>query len=141
MVADVGPALWAYDSVRGSEWFGQNTPYILACTSAYPCPGNEAGLARIIRSPADQCRGYSDHTRHPWTGAMAVCVGAKIIEFHVRLEDTDPKNADYAVARYPREAVEYVRNVRTAEKMMGSGASAVMPSEEKNMRYRVGVRR
>ena len=107
---------------------------ILHCVSAYPTPIEEINLSLIRQGWAD---GLSDHTKHPLTGAFAVCAGAQIIEFHVRLNDTSPKNADYAVARTREEARVYVENIRTAELMLGDGVKRVMPSEESMMRYRV----
>lgn len=104
----------------------------LHCISSYPAPITEMNLRRI-----GVLDGLSDHSKHPQTGAYAVCAGAQIIEFHIRLSDTDPQNADYAVARDPEEAREYVRNIRFAEAAMGDGQRRVMPSEEKMLRYRV----
>ena len=112
------------------------------CVSAYPAPIEEINL-RVVRRLTlgwyddGAIAGLSDHTLHPWTGALAVAVGAGMVEFHVRLNDTDPANADYRVARDPREAAEYVRNIRTAETMLGDGNKRVMPSEEPMLRYRV----
>ena len=150
MGADVEPALAVYRALRDAlsgERVGWPQPDILACTSAYPCPGEAACLARLhpVTSPYPESdiwpssyTGYSDHTRHPWTGAMAVAAGARIIEFHVRLDDTSPTNADYAVARTPDEACEYVRHIREAEAMLGSGENRIQPSESAMLRYRVG---
>ena len=106
----------------------------LHCVSAYPAPLEELCLAVIRRHGL---HGLSDHTRHPWTGALAVAAGAEIIEFHVRLDDTLPTNADYQVSRSPAEAREYVANVRLAERMLGDGVKRVMPCEEPMLRYRV----
>src|SRR5439155_13894564 len=105
----------------------------LHCVSAYPAPIDELNLA-VMR---DEMDGLSDHTRHPWTGALAVAAGAGVIEFHVRLWDTEESNPDYAVARTPEMAAEYVANIRTAEMMLGDGRRRVMPSEEPMLRYRV----
>jgi hypothetical protein len=52
-------------------------------------------------------------------------------------DDTDPANADYVVARTPAEALDYVRNIRFAETVMGTGERAAMPCEEPMLRYRV----
>jgi len=106
----------------------------LHCVSAYPAPHGEINLWRIRAWPY---QGLSDHTRHPWTGGLAVAAGAQIIEFHMRLHDTSVQNTDYLVSRDPEEAREYVANIRTAEIMMGTGEKRVQPSEEPMLKYRV----
>lgn len=47
--------------------------------------------------------------------------------------------ADYAVARSPAEAREYVEHIRLAEAMLGSGERQAMPCEQPYLRYRVGA--
>lgn len=114
-------------------------PILLHCVSSYPCPIEQTNLAALShgcltgRTP----HGFSDHTLHPWTGALAVAAGAQVIEFHARLDDTDPANADYAVARTPAQAAEYVRHVRLVEIMLGDGAKKAQECEAPMLRYRV----
>lgn len=118
---------------------GGDPPYDthrLICTSAYPAPVEEMNLRRLH---SGEYEGLSDHTTHPWTGALAVAAGAQIIEFHLRLNETSPANADYHVARPPRAAADYVANIRLAEAMMGDGLRRVAPSEGPMLRYRVMV--
>ena len=114
--------------------YAMNTEvYTLHCVSAYPCPLEEAGLRWIADSDVD---GYSDHTRLPLTGALAVAAGARILEVHFRLEDTKPECPDYVVALDPRELGEYVEGARLAAKMYDSGAR-LQPSEGPNLKHRV----
>lgn len=139
MGADLRPSLAAY--FRGYQ-LARDPVTVLHCVSAYPCPPEQLNLLALRQSPWElpsPC-GLSDHTRHPWTGALAVAAGAQVIEFHVRLDDTDPANADYAVARAPAEALEYVRNVRFAEAVLGDGIRRAMPAERAMLRYRVGAK-
>lgn len=119
---------------------------VLHCVSAYPCPEGEIRLARLRHDFTTmipfQYAGLSDHTRHPWTGALAVAVGARIVEFHLRSWETDETDPDREVARDPLAALEYVRNIRTAESMLGpEGESGwlLSPAEEPMLRYRTGV--
>lgn len=105
---------------------------LLHCVSAYPCPIDQINLAALGLH-----YGLSDHTIHPMTGAMAVALGAQAIEFHYRLNGCDPANADYAVARPPDAAREYVFNVRLAETMLGSGVKRIMSAEAPMLKYAV----
>ena len=143
MGADLRLALTAYgDGMRGDTASASVRWRALHCVSAYPCPAEQIGLDALRSNASHQWyqrrHGLSDHTRHPWTGALAVAAGAEIIEFHVRLDDTAPANADFTVARDPAEALEYVAHVREAEAMMGSGQPMIQPAEEPMVRYRVG---
>ena len=136
-------ALWPYrrktivsfgmggDSSSFGEFFAR-----LHCISAYPAPDDQMNLAAIRDRGFD---GLSDHSKHPWTGALVVAAGARIVEFHVRLDDTSPDNADYAVARTPEEARAYVQHIREAEAMLGDGRQRVMEAEVGMLRYRVGI--
>ena len=139
MHARLEPALRAY----GTPLRGRTVPNwrALHCVSAYPCPTDQIGLAALrpdaVRPWYQRRHGLSDHTRHPWTGALAVAAGAEIIEFHVRLDDTDPANADFTVARDPDQALEYVSHIREAEAMLGSGEATVQEAERNMLRYRV----
>lgn len=104
--------------------------FILHCVSKYPCPIDEISISEIH----GDCkrRGLSDHTAHVLTGAVAVGAGAKIVESHIRLQDTPPDNPDYphslevdypfsegGAGNWNRESyAAYVQNIRIAERMM-----------------------
>jgi N-acetylneuraminate synthase len=113
-------------------WPGVDVAY-LHCVSGYPTPNDQINLSRIRSWPRT---GLSDHTKHPITGALAVAAGAGIIEFHMRLWETFPGNADFLVSRNPEEAREYVELIRLAETMLW-GKQGVQPVEEEMLRYRV----
>ena len=104
----------------------------LHCVSAYPCPIDQANLGAIRG-----LSGYSDHTASVLTGALAVAAGARILEVHFRLDDTDPKNPDYATALRPKDLTRYIRLVRLAETMMGDGVKLPQPAEAAMMPHRV----
>jgi sialic acid synthase SpsE len=94
-----------------------------------------------------RCRafdGFSDHVvdpEHPThgilSGALAVAYGATVLEKHVRLDDTDPQNPDYAPALTPAQFAEYVRLARLADAAGGDGVKRCLPCEQKMAQYRV----
>lgn len=106
----------------------------LHCISEYPAPLEHMQLVRSGLSEYDgSCFGLSDHSGNVLTGAVAVARGAKIIESHVRLQDTPEDNPDYGHSlsvtlscscrdwecghdQSPYE--QYVSNVRLAERML-----------------------
>ena len=88
----------------------------LHCIALYPCPDDHANLRAIKEWDFD---GLSDHTKNPLTGALAVALGARYIEFHIKLKDTTPNCPDYEVARSPEEAHQYIKFIRQAEVLLG----------------------
>lgn len=108
----------------------------LHCVSSYPAPLDSLNLSPNLL----WWDGLSDHTRDVRVGAWAVCVGAKIIETHFRLNECDPANKDYAVAFTPVEFKEYVRNIRDAERALSNGQyGAVQECEREMLRFRARV--
>lgn len=113
----------------------------LHCVSSYPAPLSSLNLAAIRCTSDDgdpDFDGFSDHSRHLFAGAFAACAGAEIIETHYRLDHPcHPSNPDYAVAFTPAEFTQYIRNIRDAEKMLGTGVKTRQPCEEWALPYRV----
>lgn len=112
----------------------------LHCVSAYPTPVYEANLAAIrLEGYGDAYQGFSDHTTCIYAGAFAVCAGASIVEVHIKLETTDPKNPDAPTALCPVQFDHYVQMIRLAEQMLGTGEKRMMPCEAPMVQYRVTV--
>jgi len=109
---------------------------LLHCVSAYPTPLEALNLAVIREEELD---GFSDHTANVNAGGWAVLAGAKIVEVHFRLENTDAGNPDYSHSHAPAELAEYVRVVRETEVMMGSGVKGCEVAEAPNAWYRVNT--
>lgn len=113
--------------------------YVLHCVSAYTglCL-RDCNLGAINRYGLD---GFSDHVRcecHALTsGYAAVLAGARILEKHLALPDTDPQNPDFPVGLQPDEFAAYVRNVREAEQILGDGIKRQLPCEAEMAQYRV----
>lgn len=139
MTHNMGDLIRIWDIQRNHSSLIDHVKF-LQCTSAYPCPIDTLNIG--VSRHGDWLnpkgfKGFSDHSKHPWAGALAAAAGLEIIEFHYRLHDTLHTNADYEVARSPDEAREYVANIRTAEIMLGDGVKRVQKSEEPMLRYRV----
>lgn len=91
---------------------------LLHCVSKYPAKLEELNLSSIAEHDLD---GFSDHSAHLLSGAAAVTAGASIIESHVRLDEADPSNPDFAHSLPCDELYkyhQYVSNIRTVEKML-----------------------
>ena len=116
------------------EWWQDAT--VLHCVSAYPAPLDQLNLSVIRENGYD---GFSDHSGHVLTGAFAVAAGARMIEVHIRLHDTDRTVPDFAVALGPRDLMTYMQHIRLAEQMLGSDVKAVQPCEQPMLRYKVGA--
>lgn len=86
--------------------------------SSYPCPTNKANLPRL-RFLAQICSriGYSDHTTDVVTPAIAVSLGAEVIEKHFTTNKNLP-GRDNKNALDKKEFSQMVENIRTAEKAL-----------------------
>lgn len=95
---------------------------LLHCVSAYPCPTEAANL-RAIRTLCMAMRGrpigYSDHTLSEALPAVAVSLGASIIEKHLRLEDSTGADVDHSLT--PPQFARMVTGIREAAVALGSG--------------------
>lgn len=118
-----------------TSWGWRTLPHhLLHCVSSYPAPISQLQLRSMS---ALGLGGLSDHSRHLLAGAVAVSLGASMVEAHIRLDDCSPKNPDYAVAFSPKEFKQYVQNIRDAEVMLGDGVKRVQPCEVSMLKYRV----
>ena len=132
------------ETLAALDWKQQAalTANLLHCVSSYDMPisRDQWNLGAIS---AYGLNGFSDHTRHPDAGHAAVLVGAKIVEAHLRLDDTPESNPDYGCAKSPAKFAAYVRRIREAEILrdwllvaLGSGRKAPQSCEEDMRQYR-----
>lgn len=115
---------------------------VLHCVSIYPSDPHHLNLAQIpalrARHP-DVVWGFSDHSRSTVAPALAVAMGARIIEKHFTL-DHDLPGPDHWFSMDPAELTEMVAHIRFAEQALGRGEIAPNPEEEKSraiMRRRI----
>ncbi len=115
-----------YEEIRLSKRRYPKETIWLHCTSSYPLAYEDLNLSVLRGNMFD---GLSDHTLCTWVPAIAVGMGAKVIEKHFTLRRTLP-GPDMKVSLEPLELMEMVRNIRDVEKMVGDGKKKIEKSEQ-----------
>jgi len=103
---------------------------LLHCVSSYPTPAESANLAWIgqLQRRFVALVGYSDHTTELAAGALAVAAGAVVIEKHLTL-DTKAAGPDHEASFDPAQFAEYVKQIRSAEILLGKPGKRVLDIE------------
>jgi len=89
---------------------------LMHCNNAYPTPIQDAGL-KTVQSLAFNSRyktGFSDHTMSTLTPALAVAMGATVIEKHFTLSRHLP-GPDHPFALEPNQLKEMIELIKQAE--------------------------
>jgi len=94
---------------------------LLHCIPKYPTPANQCGLSSIayLRNKCGVPVGYSDHTLGTEAPAVAVALGAVVIEKHFTL-DKKMTGPDHFFSADPDEFADMVQRIRTIEEMAGN---------------------
>ncbi len=113
-----------------------NSDNLLIChtTSSYPCPPEELNL-KMIKTLLDKFScpiGYSGHEVGLVPSALAVAMGACLVERHVTL-DRAMWGSDQAASVEPHGVRTLVKYVRVTEKAMGDGEKHVYESEQSSL--------
>lgn len=113
---------------------------LLKCTSSYPAPPEEANLARIrhMSECFDVPVGLSDHTMGSTVPAIAVALGACVIEKHLTQSRKVP-GPDSVFSLEPPEFAEMVEQVRIAEKAVGRVTYALTDHEKASRAFRRSI--
>lgn len=119
--------------------------YLLHTTSAYPTPDEHCNVG-VVRHYSELALehpniipGYSSHDIGSVASALAVAAGARMVEKHVKLGNTEWAHFDAVAVDVATSAFkEYVDNVRRAQVLVGSVAKQVAPSEHHKYRRRSG---
>jgi N-acetylneuraminate synthase len=109
---------------------------LLIChtTSSYPCPPEELNL-RMIPTLKDKFScpvGYSGHEVGLVPSALAVAMGACLVERHVTL-DRAMWGSDQAASVEPQGVRTLVKYIRVTEKALGDGEKQVYESEQSSL--------
>lgn len=110
--------------------------YLLQCNSAYPTPNADCNVAvvrhyhELSRKDARIVPGYSSHDFGWLASALSIAAGARMVEKHVKLGNTEWAHFDaVAVDLTTPDFRDYVAKLREAEEMVGSGVKKVNASE------------
>ena len=115
---------------------GNNDIALLKCTSSYPAPLDLAHLRTIpdIKDRFGVEVGFSDHTYGALAPAVAVTLGARIIEKHFILDKSvGGPDADFSLDE--KEFTEMVTAVRDTEKLLGSISYDLSEKVIKNRKF------
>lgn len=110
---------------------------LLIChtTSSYPCPPEELNLKMIqtLRHNFNVPIGYSGHEVGLVPSALAVAMGACLVERHVTL-DRAMWGSDQAASVEPQGMRTLVKYIRVTEKALGDGEKKVYDSEQSSLK-------
>ena len=112
-MANEAEILEAYEVIKKT---GNNKVIFLKCTTNYPCPEKYANvqgvvtLGKVLPLPV----GYSDHTQGYAASALAVSLGACVIEKHFTLDKT-MEGPDHKASLEPQELKEFISILRNVE--------------------------
>lgn len=128
------------EAVEVLEANGCNEYALLKCTSSYPARADEANLARI-RHMAEAFQvpvGLSDHTMGSTVPAVAIALGACIIEKHFT-KSRDVEGPDSAFSMEPEEFKEMVHAVHIAKQAVGSVTYKLTEDEKNSKVFRKSI--
>jgi N-acetylneuraminate synthase/N,N'-diacetyllegionaminate synthase len=117
---------------------------LLVCTSLYPCPVDQANLARITALKAALPGipiGFSDHTAGTLAAAVACALGACVFEKHMTLGH-NLAGPDHEFSADPVTLTKWVWTIKKAYAALGNGLVRPTKEERRNKEkyQRQGVR-
>lgn len=127
----------AVEAVRGA---GNRQFALLRCASAYPAVSEHMNLAamKAMRERFHVPVGLSDHSMGSVGAVTAVGMGGSIIEKHFCL-DRKIENPDASFSMEPAEFAAMVKDIRAAERAIGSVCFGATESETGNLAFRRSV--
>ena len=108
-----------------------NSPLaLLHCVSSYPTPIDDCNISMIdiLKKRYGLVTGYSGHELGYLPTIAAVARGAQIIERHYTL-DKLMVGFDHKISLEPDELVSMIKEIRTVEKIIGSGNKQILENE------------
>ncbi|HSJ85719.1 MAG TPA: N-acetylneuraminate synthase family protein [Anaerolineales bacterium] len=121
---------------RGVEVAGENDLVLMHCTSTYPCEPEELNL-KVVETLRHEFPslpiGYSGHEVGLVPSAVAVALGACMVERHLTL-DRAMWGSDQAASVEPGGFERLVKYIRVTEAALGDGVKKVYDSEKGSMK-------
>ncbi len=121
---------------KGVNTVGEDNLVIMHCTSTYPCEPEELNL-RMIETLRKEFPnnpiGYSGHEVGLVPSAIAIALGATLIERHITL-DRAMWGSDQAASVEPGGFERLVKYIRVTEAALGDGVKKVYESEKGSMK-------
>ncbi|MDO9087425.1 MAG: N-acetylneuraminate synthase family protein [Anaerolineaceae bacterium] len=113
---------------------GSEDLVITHTTSAYPCPPDQLNLRMIetLQKEFDCPIGYSGHEVGLVPSAVAVALGACLVERHITL-DRAMWGSDQAASVEPQGMEKLVKYIRVTEQALGDGVKKVYDSEKSSL--------
>ncbi len=120
-------------AIKWIEKTGNKKIIILHCTATYPASYSSMNLNNILtlKKNFNYKVGLSDHNTENLTAAIAVALGAKVIEKHITL-DKKYKGPDHHFALEPSGLFNLINSVRKSEQALGSFTKDIDISEIQN---------
>ena len=112
------------------DLLGEENLVLCHTTSSYPCPPEELNL-RMIQTLRDNFNcpiGYSGHEVGLVPSAVAVAMGACLVERHITL-DRAMWGSDQSASVEPQGLATLVKYIRVTERSLGDGVKRVYDSE------------
>ncbi|UJQ96057.1 N-acetylneuraminate synthase family protein [Mariluticola halotolerans] len=109
---------------------------LLVCTSEYPSPPESVNILRtrtLLSAFPNIVVGFSDHTQGNVAAAMSVALGGHIFEKHFTLSH-DLAGPDHWFSEDPAGAASWIKDVRKAHQMLGTGDVSPTAVELQNKR-------
>ncbi len=120
---------------KAVDAIGEQDLAILHCTSTYPCEPEELNLRMVqtlYREFPNNPIGYSGHEVGLVPSAVAVALGACLVERHLTL-DRAMWGSDQAASVEPGGFERLVKYIRVTEASLGDGVKKVYDSEKPSM--------
>lgn len=136
IVLSTGMTDQAYEKWVLETFSRSPTLYLLQANSAYPTPAEDCNVGvvrhydRLSQANPRIVPGYSSHDAGWFGSALAVAAGARMVEKHVKLGNTDWAHFDAVALDLTTTAFkDYVAKIRETEIVVGSEEKGVRPSE------------
>jgi len=119
-------------SISQLQKSGSTEIALLHCVSLYPTRIDQVNLKAILtlKDHLHLPTGFSDHTTEQSTGALAVAVGATILEKHFTIDQSLP-GPDHQMSQSPAQLKTYISQARQAVEALGTGHKEMHPDEAK----------